>query len=320
MLTEIISTPPPGSMLDWYLVTVTPQASQASGRSGAIAAAHPEAVRAGLAAFEDGGGAVDAAIAAQAVLCVLMPEACGLGGDGMALVHKPGEAVVAVGGSGDAAARAPVAASSGGASVTVPGVVAMWGELSRFAIRPLAENLDRALDLCESGSSPPPATTEARHAHRHRIEDGGGDGWAYINATGPVPQPELASVLELVGRAGTDAFYKSWPALAVAEAAQKHGGFVEPDDLERIRVCFEDAISVRWSGGLLAVQPPPSQGILLAMSAQWFEENRGGFDAADLDHLAIEATEGAFAYRDDCAKGQALLDEDLEVDEFRARR
>src|ERR1700736_1808645 len=74
------------------------------GRLGAVSAAHPLAVAAGQQMLLAGGTAADAAIAAQAVLCVLMPDACGLGGDMLALVHLPvpGSAPLAINGTGAA--------------------------------------------------------------------------------------------------------------------------------------------------------------------------------------------------------------------------
>src|SRR3979411_3106356 len=60
------------------------------GRLGAVSAAHPLAVAGGQEMLLAGGTAADAAIGAQAVLCVVMPDACSLGGDMLALAHMPG--------------------------------------------------------------------------------------------------------------------------------------------------------------------------------------------------------------------------------------
>src|SRR5579863_670981 len=76
----------------------------AQGRRGAVSAAHPLAVAAGQEMLRAGGTAADAAIAAQAILCVVMPNNCGLGGDMLALVHKPGSEPWALNGTGTAPA------------------------------------------------------------------------------------------------------------------------------------------------------------------------------------------------------------------------
>src|SRR5271168_3301287 len=70
------------------------------GRLGAVSAAHPLAVAAGQEMLLAGGTAADAAIAAQAILCVVMPDACGLGGDMLALVHLPDRTPSAINGTG----------------------------------------------------------------------------------------------------------------------------------------------------------------------------------------------------------------------------
>src|SRR5919197_2238809 len=93
------------------------------GARGVVACGHPLAASVGIGAFRDGGGAVDAALAAAAALTVLMPEACGLGGDAFMLVRSPEGDVTAINGSG--------AAGSGveaGDSVAVPGFVAAIDE------------------------------------------------------------------------------------------------------------------------------------------------------------------------------------------------
>jgi len=102
----------------------------ASGPTWAIATPHEEATRAGAAAFEGGGNAVDAALRAATVLAVVYPHMCGVGGDLFALVQRPDGETLAVSSSG----RAPAAADAAGAGhampirgpvpITVPGAVA----------------------------------------------------------------------------------------------------------------------------------------------------------------------------------------------------
>src|SRR6476659_2844879 len=96
-----------------------------------VATSHPLATRAGLRALEDGGNAVDAALAAAAVLPVVEPNLHGLGGDCFAIVHHAGE-LTGLNGSG----RSPAVLDSprvdrfGPRSVTVPGAVAGWFDLA----------------------------------------------------------------------------------------------------------------------------------------------------------------------------------------------
>lgn len=91
-----------------------------TGVRGAVAAAHPLAVSAGLRMLQDGGSAVDAAIAAQACLCVLTPNDCGLGGDLLALVKPPEGDPVGINGAGAAPLGLRRIATDGAASVTTP--------------------------------------------------------------------------------------------------------------------------------------------------------------------------------------------------------
>jgi gamma-glutamyltranspeptidase / glutathione hydrolase len=81
---------------------------------------------------------------------------------------------------------------------------------------------------------------------------------------------------------------------------------------------------VPWDAGVAHVQPPASQGVLLAMALRWLERaglDAAGLDAADLDHLGIELTEAVFAHRHRCARdGAELLGEPLEVDLEKASR
>src|SRR6185312_11280050 len=90
------------------------------GSRGAVSAAHPLAVAAGQEMLRTGGTAADAAIAAQAVLCVVMPNNCGLGGDMLALVHKPGVEQWGLNGTGAAPVHLSRVTDDGATSITVP--------------------------------------------------------------------------------------------------------------------------------------------------------------------------------------------------------
>ena len=96
-----------------------------------VSTSHPLATRAGLAALEQGGNAVDAALAAAAVLTVAEPTDNGPGGDAFALIWD-GETLHGLNGSGRAPGRpdAPHADPTGRRSVTVPGAVRAWADAS----------------------------------------------------------------------------------------------------------------------------------------------------------------------------------------------
>ncbi len=288
-----------------------------AGRRGAVAAAHPLAVAAGQEVLARGGSAADAVIAGQAALAVVAPDACGLGGDAFVLLHRPGRAPVAVNGAGPAPAGATGPAATGGASVAVPGLVAAWAELHRMAGRlPLPQVLAPAVAMAREGIVPDAALLAARAAQAGRLAAGGAAGWGLM-AAGPGEawvQPALAGVLEAIGTLGT---FPEAMAEAIAGAVRRHGGAMTAEDLAAPAAQVLPALSLRFAGGTLHVQPPMSQGVLLALAADGFAA--GGFSAGDaLDHLGVELTEAAFTLRADAAEGLALRGRMPAVDPARA--
>ncbi|WP_157218591.1 gamma-glutamyltransferase [Flavisphingomonas formosensis] len=292
------------------------------GRLGAVAAAHPLAVAAGQEMLTRGGSAVDALIAAQAVLCVVAPDACGLGGDMLALVRTPGAGVTAVNGAGAAPAGLSTWSDTGANSITVPGIVDGWQQLaSRWGKLPLAALLEPARRIAEGGFVVPPGLAAAALAQRDRLEKGGAGRWALLGlkAGERFFQPELATLLAAIGRNGADAFYAGETAAAIAAAVGALGGALSRDDLAAHRSVVAPPVTIAFRDVRVAVQPPMTQGILLAMALAGREAL--GEPAGDReDHLAIELTEAAFAYRERAGEGAALLAEPLPIDPERAAR
>src|SRR5262245_31567791 len=179
-----------------------------------LATSHPLATQAGLRAFAAGGNAVDAALAAAAVLTVAEPTDNGPGGDAFALVWHDGQ-LYGLNGSGRSPAVLDGAPhdSHGPRSVTVPGAVRAWADLAeQFGRLGLDVALTPAADLAERG-----LPCSARIAHK----------WARAGGHAPIPAPavgerfrlpELGATLRRVVSHGPDAFYEGEVAAAIASA------------------------------------------------------------------------------------------------------
>ena len=138
-------------------------ATLARGLRGAVVAPHHLATAAGLTVLAAGGSAVDAAIATNAALAVVMPSGCGIGGDAFWLIWEAAAArQVALNGSGRAPAAADPAALRregletipfrGPLSITVPGAVRSWGDAcARFGRLSRADVLAPAIELARDG-------------------------------------------------------------------------------------------------------------------------------------------------------------------------
>src|SRR5437016_1685403 len=123
-----------------------------AGELGAVSTAHPLATAAGREILASGGTAADAAVAAQAALCVVLPQSCGLGGDGLVVVEARDGGTEAFHGAGATPAAWVPSERDDASRATVPGVVDAWANLSeRHGRRPLAAVLAPAARLAEDG-------------------------------------------------------------------------------------------------------------------------------------------------------------------------
>jgi gamma-glutamyltranspeptidase len=238
----------------------------------AIAAPHGLAVDAAREAVSAGGNAVDAALAAAAVLAVVYPHQCSLGGDLTALLRRPDGSVEAILSLGAAPAAVDVAGlrargtgmpRQGPDSVTVPGVVAGWATLAAGQARlGLAPPLDRAAAIAADGV---PVADGLRRAVGDQIDAVRADPGLrelLLRDGEPVSQlrqPALADTLaELAGDPG--GFYDGALAQRLAHGLGALGSPITAQDLADHAVRSElplvlDALGVRWWAA-----PPPAQG------------------------------------------------------------
>lgn len=294
-------------------------------RYGAVAAACPLAVEAGLEILSAGGGAVDAAIAAQAMIAVVDPAAAGPGGDVLALVRSGGSAVEAIAGTGCTPAVVPTHgwATTGGRSLTVPGLVDGWLTLhERNGILPLADVLAPAVQVARDGYVLDARLVASVQAHRTRLLTGGAREWPLLSLEVGERwrQPELARLLEQIAASGRDAFYDGAIGRALVAASALDGGALSLDDLAAHKTLIAEPVGVDWAGLRVWVQPPPSQAVLLAMVLAELEQRRVDGDPAADDHLLIELTGAAFEYRADALRGAALVGTPLATTETAATR
>ena len=292
------------------------------GLRGAVASAHPLATAAGQEILAAGGNAADSLIAAQAVLAVIAPDACGIGGDMLALVRDPDGSVTAVGGTGKSPIAMTEASGDGANSITVPGLADAWETIARrWGAMPLSQCLAPAIRIARAGMVATPALVRAVAAQRHRLLAGGAQDWIVLNARerATIVQPALARLLERIGTEGAQAFYRGEAARAVETAIARLGGTLTREDLATHETLVSAPVTSALGEWTLHVQPAPTQGILLAMALR-ARQPFGALSADRTDHIGIELAEAAFAHRSDCANGQDLLARALAIDPDRASR
>jgi gamma-glutamyltranspeptidase len=250
---------------------------------GVIATPHRLASDAGAQILRDGGNAIDAAIAADAVLCVVYPHMTSVGGDLMAIVWPAGASsptgLIGAGRSGEHATIDAVRSRGhdtmperGVLTVTVPGTVEAWGRLiERYGTLGMAPVVEAAAALARDGYV---ITENLSRALREEAELLGRERAAQelyppMEAGMLLRNPDLASVLTDVGRAGINGFYRGEVGAAIAEAIRRRDGLVTARDLATHRSEWVDPLTVRYRDLTVFELPPPTQGLTaLAMLAR----------------------------------------------------
>jgi gamma-glutamyltranspeptidase / glutathione hydrolase len=278
-----------------------------------IASVNPLASAAGLRVLREGGNAMDAAIAAGAVLTVVEPWSGQLGGDAFLLVASAtGGTVTAINGSGAAPHRATLdrylahgrIPESGWLAASVPGIVHAWQvALARYGTRPLGALLQDAITYAEAGF--PLTARQARsNAGMAAIAAGYPETQAVFFPGGRPPaagfvlrQPDLARTLRTIQSEGADAFYRGSIAEAIVAASDRGGGLFSRRDLLEHRTDVLDPVQTTYRGWTVVEQPPVSQGLIVLIALNILESLDPPTDPADRVHLQVEAHKLALGER-----------------------
>jgi gamma-glutamyltranspeptidase len=267
-----------------------PTDSTPSSFTGALASPHALATEAGIRAYRDGGNAIDAAVAAAAVLTVVYPHNVALGGDLIALVSTPDGTVRCVNASGWAGAAIDAAVlrarhgsrlpARGADSVTVPGGVRGWEALRRFGARLSWERtLAAAESTARAGVSVAPSLAgniaDPDNADLVGTEDFDRvfrpDGWALPNGS-HFRQPELADTFATLRQAGADEFYEGALAERLVGYLRSRESSLTVEDFASFQPETVEPISVSFRGLTVLTSPPNTHGLLLLRALRAVDE------------------------------------------------
>ncbi|HSK92431.1 MAG TPA: gamma-glutamyltransferase family protein [Candidatus Angelobacter sp.] len=283
---------------------------------GMVATPHPLATKVGVQALREGGTAVDAAVAANAMLAVVYANACGLGGDAFALVWEPGESRLhGYNGSGRSPAGLSIERVRAGGhhempqrgplTVNVPGAVDAWvALLDRWGRRSLADALLPAARTAEEGYALTRITAGSIRSSLGFFDESARRVFGDAGDPGSIfRQPLLAETLRTLAAGGREAYYGGPLGEEIARAVQAAGGVMTADDIAAHRGDWVDPISTTYAGIEVATMPPNSQGITALMALNVLGEldwPMGEPDSVERIHAQAEAIKVAWSERDRC--------------------
>lgn len=277
-----------------------------------VSTSQPLAAQAGLRMLADGGNAADAAIAAAITLTVVEPISNGVGSDAFAIVWD-GRALHGLNASGRSpAAWTPEYFAGQGAvpqrgwnSVSVPGAVSAWVELSeRFGRLPFDRLFEPAIEYAFNGYLVSPFVAARWALQTQELKQQPGFASAFM-PEGRAPRAgelfrlrELADTLELIAETRGKAFYHGELAEKMEAHSAACGGAMTRADLAAHANDWVGTITQDYRGYTVHELPPNGQGIVCLMALgmlQHFDLARLPVDSADSVHLQIEAVKLAFA-------------------------
>ncbi len=291
----------------------TPGRSLVYALNGLCATSHPIAAQTAVRMLQEGGNAVDAAIAAAVVLGLCEPQMTGIGGDAFVLLKPPGEErIVGLNGSGraprglDAAALRnlgyDVMPAQDAASVTVPGAVDAFVRLSAdWGRKGLAVSLAPAIRYAEEGVPVAPRTAVDWAEWAGNLQGDAREHYL-IGGLAPTPgqvfrAPGQADVLRRIAAEGRAGFYEGVVAEDMVASLRQMGGTHTLADFAETACSYVEPITGTYRGHEIVELPPNGQGATaLLMAAILSHFNVASLDPRGAERAHLEGEAAKLAY------------------------
>ena len=290
-------------------------------KRGMVCTSQPLASQAGLTILQQGGNAIDAAIATAICQTIVEPTNNGLGSDCFALVWTGGK-LHGLNGSGYAPQRlTPEAVAASGATermplrgweaVTVPGAPSAWAELhKRFGRLPFAKLFEPAIYYAEQGYPVSPIVArfwqegiDALTPYKNNPAIAPWFATFDVHGNGVAPQtgemvtlPDHAKTLRILADSYCESYYRGELAQKLVEFSDKTGGYLSLEDLADYRAEWVEPVHINYHGYDVWEMPPNGHGITTLMALNILKDMEiGAKDTGDTFHKQIEAMKLAFA-------------------------
>jgi len=292
--------------------------SEVIAQNGMAATSHPLSTQVALDILKQGGNAIDAAIAANAVLGLVEPVSNGVGGDLFAIIwDAKTKKLYGLNASGYSPKNLTLeyfkeknitkVPSHGPLSVTVPGCVAGWFEMhKKFGKLPMKQNLKPAIDYAKNGFPVTELVAYYLNASVRGLSKYPNfkETWmpnGHIPVKGEVfKNPFLAATLDKIAQGGSDAFYKGEIAKIIGNFMKEQGGFLSYDDLAEYKAEWIEPVSTNYRGYDIWELPPNGQGIAalqILNILEAYDIKSMGFGSKEYVHLFVEAKKLVFEDR-----------------------
>lgn len=291
-----------------------------SSPNGMVVSAHPLASKAGIEILQEGGNAIDAAVAVQFALAVVYPNAGNIGGGGF-LVYRSSKGETA---ALDYRETAPEKAHRnmyldkngnaitdkslyGGLAAGVPGTVAGMVEAHRkYGKLSWNKLLAPAIKLAEEGFRLTDMQIEELNKNKDFFTQYNPNGCAFVKVSqwkkgDTLIQPDLSKTLKLIAEKGNKGFYQGEVARMIVDQMKQSNGIITLDDLKNYKAVWRTPISADYKNYKVTSMPPPSSGgialITLLKTIEKYPISQWGFQQDSTVQLIVEAERRAYADR-----------------------
>ena len=286
--------------------------------NGMAATSHPLATQTAIDVLKNGGNAIDAAIAANAVLGLVEPTGCGIGGDLFAIVWSAKDKkLYGLNASGPAPQTISIETLKekgldmippyGPLPVTVPGAVAGWSALhKRFGKKDFSTLFDNAIDYANNGFPVSEVVAYYLDISSSRFKDypNFSDVWMPNNKSlqkGDIfKNGDLANTYLSIAESYGSSFYSGTLAKSMTEFIQEQGGYLTINDMKSFQPQWVEPVSTNYRGYDVWELPPNGQGIAALQILNILEQydlRSMGHNSAELIHIFTEAKKLAYEDR-----------------------